>query len=447
MNEPELKPPAVQAALDDNRNYLRAITDMAAGGKVVTHDAVYNDKGIKLLDKGMRVDASLYDRLVRHKLRGNIEDRLTVDDAVTVHTLMQVARELCQHDTLAYLLVHTLDEAGDGTDRLVAPLGRVRLTQQLGFKLTVMREQLPAYFTHSVLMTLVSIYLGLKSGWDDQQCMLLATAALLHDLGVMHMDPAWHDPANKITGVGRKQLLVHPITAMLMAREQKIYPKSVGQAILEHHEAMDGSGYPRGVPGSEISPMGQILIVAEVVSAFFEKYADDVPAQRLSLALRLHHRKYPPRLVAHLLPALQIKAVQSHIEVSQEQVQVIIGVLSQAFDAWSAQRQQLPAACFDEEGGSASLLVAQRLDALQKNLLEAGSHPRQLAEALPYLVGDAEGLAELALVGREALWQLQSIIDTVNSRWPELAEPSGECDSGVAQWRDACMAQMAGLPA
>ena len=71
-----------------------------------------------------------------------------------------------------------------------------------------------------------------------------------------------------------------------------------------HHEKMDGSGYPRHLMGEAISPMGRILLLAEVVTAFYEKYTD-MPAQRLSLVLRLNHRKFPAALVAHVLPLLQ----------------------------------------------------------------------------------------------------------------------------------------------
>ena len=91
---------------------------------------------------------------------------------------------------------------------------------------------------------------------------------------------------------------------MLMLKDAGVYPRSVEIAVLEHHERMDGSGYPRGLPGAEISPMGRILLLAEVVTAFYEKYTD-MPAQRLSLVLRLNHRKFPAALVAHVLPLLQ----------------------------------------------------------------------------------------------------------------------------------------------
>jgi HD-GYP domain-containing protein (c-di-GMP phosphodiesterase class II) len=41
----------------------------------------------------------------------------------------------------------------------------------------------------------------------------------------------------------------------------------VAQAVLQHHERIDGSGYPRGLEGSEIIPEARILAVADVVEA------------------------------------------------------------------------------------------------------------------------------------------------------------------------------------
>ncbi len=184
----------------DNRHYLRALTDMADRGSVLTHDAIYTDRGIKLVDKGARVDSQLYDRLVKHKLRGNIEDHLSVENMVSVQSVLQVARAQCESDTLAYLLVHTLNDMTES--KLLAPVRAMPLPPALAFKLTVMREQHPLLFAHSVRMMLVAVYLGIKSGLSERECTPLAAAALLHDLGVLHMDPVWHDPANKIRGWG-----------------------------------------------------------------------------------------------------------------------------------------------------------------------------------------------------------------------------------------------------
>ncbi|WP_270173839.1 HD-GYP domain-containing protein [Diaphorobacter sp. ED-3] len=435
MNAPDLSPAAFA---DGDSHYLRAITDMADRRTVVTQEALYNDRGIKLVDKGARVDSRLYDRLVKHKLRGSIDEHLAMDDMVNVQSIVQLAASQCEHDTLAYLLVHTLE--GMTAEKLLAPVRAMLLPPSLAFKLTVMREQHPVLFEHSVRMMLAAVYLGIKSGWSDRECVPLATAALLHDIGVLHMDPVWHDPANKMTAVGRQQLMAHPITAMLIIRGQNMFPRVVERAVLEHHECMDGSGYPRGLQGDQISLMGQILMVAEVVAAFFEKYANEAAAQRLSLTLRLNHRKFPAALIACLLPVLQIRAVQTDVQVTPADVERLIEQLSTAFGDWDTRRAGLSPEAAESE---ACAFVAQRLSALQKTLFEAGSHPQQQAEALQYLQGDEQGLAELALLGREALWQLQGIVDATHSRWLTLEHSTEAGDRAVVQWRDACAVRLA----
>lgn len=445
MNAPDTHPTAQEAdavnGSGDNRHYLRALTDMADRGKVLTHAAIYTDKGIKLVDKGTRVDSALYERLVKYKLRDSIEDQLSVENMVSVQSLVQMARAQCENDTLAYLLVHTLD--GMTESKLLAPVRAMPLPPAIAVKLTVMREQHPRLFTHSVSMMLVAVYLGIKSGLGERECMPLAAAALLHDMGVMHMDPAWHDPANKISGAGRKQLLAHPVTAMLIIREQHVYPRSVEQAVLEHHEFMDGSGYPRRLRGGQISRLGQILMTAEVVTAFFEKYASEEAAQRLSLTLRLNHRKFPAELVACLLPLLQIRAVQGDAQTTQGEVERCIALLSGAFEDWEHHGAVLAPQATQPTPESAGAMVRQWLAALQKSLFESGSHPRQLAEMLPQLQGDAQGLAELVFLGHEALWQLQRIVNMTYSHWTQLPGSQDAGDMAVLQWREACAARLA----
>ena len=150
--------------------------------------------------------------------------------------------------------------------------------------------------------------------------------------------------------------------------------------MLEHHERMDGSGYPRGLPGAEISPMGRILLLAEVVTAFYEKYTD-MPAQRLSLVLRLNHRKFPAALVAHVLPLLhEDVARDSALMPLGADAPVQIDTLAGAFEQWEQLKAALPPAA-RLVPGSVFAFADIRLQALQKALIEAG-----LWLALPYLV-------------------------------------------------------------
>jgi HD-GYP domain-containing protein (c-di-GMP phosphodiesterase class II) len=421
----------------DNPNYLRAVTDMSERCAVVTQDAIYSANGIKLVEKGARIDSRLYDRLVQHKLRDPIDQHLSVENVVNVASLLDMARALCEKLPLLRLV-----QALGSPERLLAPLRFLPLTGPVAFKLTVMREQRPELFRHSLQMMLVALFLGIKNGMSERDCVPLAAAALLHDVGVLYMAPAWRDPQNKVTGIERKHLVAHPITAMLMVRDAQVYSRAVEDAVLEHHERMDGTGYPRGLAGAQISPLGRILMLAEMVAAFYEK-AIDMPAQQLSLALRLNHRKFPADLVAHVLPLLQeeLDPDRSQALPTGEHINAMARALVQAFQQWDgakAEQGTVPG----KDGPAA--FVEGRLQSLQKALTEAGAHPNHQVQLIEQLQGDADGLAEVAFVVREALWQLESIVNSCQRRWPGVLEGAQPADLAVARWCDWVRAQASG---
>ncbi|MEZ5719847.1 MAG: HD domain-containing phosphohydrolase [Burkholderiaceae bacterium] len=425
------------ASATDNPNYLRAVTDMSERCAVVTQDAIYSANGIKLVEKGARIDSRLYDRLVRHKLRDPIDQHLSVENVVNVDALLETARVMCQQQPILRLV-----QALGSAERVLAPLRYLPLTGPVAFKLTVMREQRPELFRHSLQMMLVALFLGIKNGMSERDCVPLAAAALLHDVGALYMAPAWRDPQNKVTGIERKHLVAHPITAMLMVRDAQVYSRAVEDAVLEHHERMDGTGYPRGLSGAQISPLGRTLILAEMVSAFYEK-AIDMPAQQLSLALRLNHRKFPADLVAHVLPLLQeeLDPDRSQALPTGEHINAMARALVQAFQQWEGAKAE-QGAVPGKDGPAA--FVEGRLQSLQKALTEAGAHPNHQEQLIEQLQGDADGLAEVAFVVREALWQLESIVNSCQRRWPGVLDGAQPSDQAVARWCDWVRAQASG---
>jgi hypothetical protein len=202
---------------------------------------------------------------------------------------------------------------------------------------------------------------------------------------------------------------------------------------------MDGTGYPRGVHGESISKMGQILLLAEVVSAFFDKF-QDLPGQRLSLMLRINHRRSRadlvgfrvPRLYDELPPATPLQPLQAEVTHS-------VAALSAAFQMWDTLSQPFPERWQAMPDHQAAVYIDTSIGGLQKQLAEAGLHPHQHTDLLAYLKDDVQGMSELALLSREALWQLQAIVNACLRRWPAVHARAHAVDSAVAQWCEACM--------
>ena len=425
----------LSTSVPESSHYLRAVTDMAQQRAVVAQDAIYTENGIKLVEKGVQVDSHLYDRLVQHKLREPIDSHLTVDSPVSTDFLLATALALTSSTPLARLLV----QKTGSVQALLAPLQTMPLPPPMAFKLTVMREQRPELFQHSVLMVLVAAFLGIQSGLKQDERVALAAAALLHDIGMLHMDAAWLEPQHTMTGAERKHLVAHPITAMLMVRDAKVYPRAVEVAVLEHHERMDGTGYPRSLQGEHISPLGQVLLLAEVVTAFYDKYPD-TPAQQLGLVLRLNSRKFPADLCTHVRALIHDKD-RSHdadlVPLGADAPRYI-NLLIHAFSLWETAKQSVPEPALGQamaQGANNMLgFIDARLRSLAKVLAEAGAHPEQQSILLEQLQGDDNAMAEIAVVGREALWQLQNIVNAAQRRWPASLERSHPADNAAAQW-------------
>ena len=424
----------VDAQPPDSAHYLRAVTDLAEKRPVMTESAIYSANGVKLVEKGVRIDHRLYDRLVQHTLREPIDAYLSVEGVLTTAELIAAAREVLASASLPQRLAQTLRTP----EILLTPLASMPLPSSVAFKLTLMRDQRPILWRHSLQLMLIGMFMARSIDMSERDCVALCAAALMHDTGMLHMDPAWTDPEKKLVGAERKHLVAHPITSMLMVRQAQVYPRSVEIAVLEHHERMDGSGYPRGIPGAQISTAGRVLLLAEVVSAIYEKQ-HDMPALHLALVLRLNHRKFPSDLVARLLPLLdEERARDSAFMPLGAHASRHLETLADAFTEWERLKTSL--AQGDRSTGPKNALVQpvafidMRLGALHKVLLESGTHPKQQLSMISQLQGDAVGLAEVAFVGKEALWQLQTIVNACQRRWPKPEKPVANDDHAAHAW-------------
>ena len=82
-------------------SYLRAITTMGDSRDVVTNRAIFTKNSIKLVDPGTKVDSSMFERLVRHKLIPRIDQCLAVENGITADDLRAYAQDLLDNDAAA----------------------------------------------------------------------------------------------------------------------------------------------------------------------------------------------------------------------------------------------------------------------------------------------------------------------------------------------------------
>ena len=95
---------------------------------------------------------------------------------------------------------------------------------------------------------------------------MLRRAALLHDLGKLGVSNLILDKPGKLTDEEFAEVRRHPAYSEQILRRVAVFD-GIAEVAAAHHERLDGSGYHRGLVGSELSPAARVLAVADVFEA------------------------------------------------------------------------------------------------------------------------------------------------------------------------------------
>jgi HD-GYP domain-containing protein (c-di-GMP phosphodiesterase class II) len=119
---------------------------------------------------------------------------------------------------------------------------------------------------HALNVFMVSMMLGKKLELPHQEMGALGISALLHDIGERKVPPQVLAKRAKGLAVTRAETAcfeLHPEYGRRIFDTTPGFPPDGGELIHQHHERLDGSGYPRGLREGAISRLAQILMVAD----------------------------------------------------------------------------------------------------------------------------------------------------------------------------------------
>jgi len=123
-------------------------------------------------------------------------------------------------------------------------------------------------FTHVCNVSLYTVIIARGVGaLSPTDLAALASAALLHDIGKRHIPQRILNKAEKLTDEEWALLMEHPTTGFrdLASRDDLTWAQLM--VVYQHHERLDGTGYPAGLEANEIHPWARICAVADVFDA------------------------------------------------------------------------------------------------------------------------------------------------------------------------------------
>jgi HD-GYP domain-containing protein (c-di-GMP phosphodiesterase class II) len=136
--------------------------------------------------------------------------------------------------------------------------------------LNTVREHHESTFQHCLLVTGVAATYATRNGLTSQLATALVNAALVHDVGKANVPRQILDKPGKLTDSEFAVIRRHPRAGYDYLKSHAGLPESVLDAVLHHHEALDGSGYPDSLAGKQVAPLTRILTVCDIFAAIVE---------------------------------------------------------------------------------------------------------------------------------------------------------------------------------
>ncbi len=396
---------------------------------VLATEDVHNQFGILLLRQGTPLGSHALQRLQSHRLNRPLDELFALRLAPAASAIAEQASAMsaAEPELAAVSRITGQDE------KLRMLCERLALPHVLLQKLAVMQRVLPRVHHRALFTAWMGTALGSGRALPDEDLRLVLLAALLHDIGFLHMPPELSARRGEISSAEWSALKEHPRrSAEVIAQSWPEAPPRVLRIVAEHHERHDGAGYPAGKPGAEQDPLSGIIALADMLHAL---RFDTGPERMESIAeclpfLRVNRRTWG---IENYRPAARILLEARGVTPPQENTTPLS--LQGLMDA-NRSLGRIVGAIPDARAVLESLQESRRARSLTELLAElervaraAGLGTETLSSWLHDNLRQGRtdpGQEEVALTIKESLWLVRRIDRTLREL---LQERQGEADA------------------
>lgn len=280
---------------------------------------VADERGRTLLAPGMTLSDSLIRRLERAGVRAACVEARETEDVIV--------REMVDPKIKSQLMDMTFETMTE----LSSPMFRQRLKplflrKQFSPLLNEVVQQLREHngageqlgsvyiadgelFHHSVNVTFYALTLGLQQGLTNVELVDLGLGTLLHDIGKLRLPQEILRRPGKLTDEEFRTIKLHARYGYDILTKLQDVPTKSALVALQHHERLDGSGYPNGLTEEHIHPFSQLVAVVDVYEAL--------------TANRVYRKAYLPHAAMNILLAEKgVKLSTRHVDTLFESISI-----------------------------------------------------------------------------------------------------------------------------
>ena len=184
---------------------------------------------------------------------------------------------------------------------------------------------------HALTTCTLSLVVGQRFGFNPLELHELATAALLHDIGLLqipaHIVQRAHTTSLPLSPGDQRQLQTHPRRSILMLERQGGFDTAILHLIEEHHVYLDGSGYPPETRGEFTSERTRILMVMDRYDELITGFGGASPLAPHQALQRLYQEaregKFDSGVLARFIQVVGIYPVHSYVQLNTKETAVV----------------------------------------------------------------------------------------------------------------------------
>jgi len=169
-----------------------------------------------------------------------------------------------------------LADAQRATSKIITRVGQDGLSTWLD----EVRRYHQGTFQHCLLVTGVAVAFGLDVGFSGGDVSRLGMAATLHDIGKARIPLSILDKPGRLDPEEEEIIRRHPAIGYDLLKGVRGINPEILDGVRHHHEYLDGSGYPDGLSGSQISDLVRLLTISDIFAALVESRPYKAPMPR-----------------------------------------------------------------------------------------------------------------------------------------------------------------------
>lgn len=196
----------------------------------------------------------------------NIE-RLYTEDRSKV-TLSDSVRERVA-EGIQYIYNNTgSDRLADATDSIATDLmSAIESNDAVAIDISALKTSDEYTFKHSVDVATIAMILAKKQGLSKTEIYEIGVSGLLHDVGKTMVPNEILNKPGRLDDDEFAVMKQHSVFGYRMVKDNPEFNNAISLGVLQHHEKLNGKGYPLGFPANQISPYARILSVADIYDA------------------------------------------------------------------------------------------------------------------------------------------------------------------------------------